>query len=84
MSRELTDVTDEKIDGYDNVPVDVASRYIGKSPEFVRWCLIQNRAPFGCAAKMEGGQWSYSISPGLLKAYKNGSMVVYVNPPPVK
>jgi len=52
-----------------NVPVTVAAKLIGKSDEFVRIGLQQNRLPFGTAVKISGDRWTYHISPGLLQQY---------------
>ncbi len=65
---------DQEILKMDNVPVATAAEYIGKTPEFVRCALIQKVLPFGGAVKMPGGKYSYHISPGLLVAYKRGTL----------
>lgn len=52
-----------------NVPVAVTAKLIGKSDEFVRIGLQQNRLPFGTAVKISGDRWTYHISPGLLQQY---------------
>lgn len=64
--------TDTDVLSYDNVPIDIAAQYIGKTPEFVRCGLIARVLPLGGAVEMPGGKYSYSISPGLLVAYKRG------------
>lgn len=72
--------SDETILGYDNVPLDVAARYIGWSSCNVAYALQQERAPYGCAAQTGVSQttgrptYSYNISPGLLVAYKHGTI----------
>ena len=70
---------DSEILQYDDVPVDVASKYIGKSKPFIYYGLRDSRLPFGCAVQMESGKWSYSISPGLLVAYKRGELNIQTN-----
>lgn len=52
-----------------NLTVEDAAKAIGKTPQFVRVGLQQQRLPFGTAVKMPGGRWSYSISSELLKQY---------------
>ena len=52
-----------------NLTVEDAAKAIGKTPQFVRVGLQQQRLPFGTAVKMPGGRWSYSISGKLLKQY---------------
>lgn len=74
----MRQITDEKIREYNNVPVAVAADYLGKTPEFIRCAIRSQRCPFGIAVQMEGGQWSYSISPGMLIAYKNGNMIIHI------
>lgn len=79
MSRKMTaqTPTDEDILAYNNVPVDVAARYIGWSSCNVSRALQQERAPFGMAAKTSEATWSYNISPGLLVKYKAGEIQAY-------
>lgn len=73
-------IPDEVILSYDNVPLDVAARYIGWSSCNVAYALQQERAPYGCAAQTGVSQttgrptYSYNISPGLLVAYKHGTI----------
>ena len=60
-------LTDEEIMAYDNVPIDVAARYIGWSSPTIYRALREERAPFGFAVcSEETGSWTYNISPGLL------------------
>lgn len=71
--------TEEEILSYNNVPLDVAAKYIGWSTCNVSWALQQERAPYGHAAQTgskEDGTptYSYNISPGLLIAYKRGEL----------
>lgn len=81
MARKATHNTpaDEEIRSYNNVPVEVAAKYIGWSSCNIAWALQQERAPYGHAvqtginAKGEP-TYSYNISPGLLIAYKNGTL----------
>ena len=70
--------TEEEILQYNNVPYELAARYIGWSDVSVRYALQQGRAPFGCAAQNpETGTWAYNISPGLLIRYKAGDLPYY-------
>lgn len=65
---------DEEILRYDNVPVDVAARYIGWSSATIYYALQDERAPFGMAVKSPKGGWAYNISPGALVRYKHGEL----------
>ena len=59
---------DEVILAYDNVPVDVAARYLDWPEQTVRLALREGRAPFGTAVR--GKALVYKISPGGLVRYK--------------
>lgn len=60
--------TDEEILQYENVPVDVAARYLDWPEQTVRLALREGRAPFGIAVR--GKTLIYKISPGGLVRYK--------------
>ncbi len=79
MSRKMTaqTPTDEEILAYNNVPVEVAAKYIGWSSCNIYRALQQERAPFGMAAKTGANSWTYNISPGLLVKYKHGEIQAY-------
>ena len=72
--------TERDILSYNNVPVEVAAKFIGWSSCNVAKALIQERAPFGMAAqtgvneKTGRPNYTYNISPGLLVKYKNGEL----------
>ena len=68
---------DEEILRQDNVPVEMASRYIGWSSTTLYYALQEQRAPFGVAVKSPKGGWTYNISPGLLVKYKRGDLPTY-------
>ena len=71
-------LTDEEIMAYDNVPIDVAARYIGWSSPTIYRALREERAPFGFAVcSEETGTWTYNISTGLLVKYKRGDLPTY-------
>ena len=71
-------LTDEEIMAYDNVPIDVAARYIGWSSPTIYRALREERAPFGFAVcSEETGTWTYNISPGLMVKYKRGDLPTY-------
>ena len=71
-------LTDEEIMAYDNVPIDVAARYIGWTSPTIYRALREERAPFGFAVcSEETGSWTYNISPGLLVKYKRGDLPTY-------
>lgn len=77
MPRRVTaDVPTEKdILAYNNVPIELAAKFIGWSDITIRYALQEERAPFGMAAQNpKTGTWSYNISPGLLLKYKNGEL----------
>ncbi len=73
-------ITDDEILAYDNVPVKVAARYIGWSTSTLYYAIQDGRAPFGFASVNEdaktysGCSYAYNISPGLLVAYKRGTL----------
>lgn len=55
------------------ITVTEAAEKLGKSPQFVRIGLQQQRLPIGSAIQSKpGGRWCYHISPGLLKRYMEG------------
>lgn len=71
--------TEQDILGYNNVPLEVAARFIGWSSATIRKALIQERAPFGVAVQTGTGKsgrpsYAYNISPGALIKYKNGDL----------
>ena len=70
--------TDEQILKLQSVPTDMAGVYIGMSSTTLTNALRQQRAPFGFAVQnLELGTWTYNISPGLLVAYKRGTLPAY-------
>lgn len=76
MKKDKPPLTEEDIRKYDNVPVDVAARYIGSSTSTIYDALQRQRAPFGFATK-KSESWTYNISPGLLIKYKRGDLPTY-------
>ncbi|MDR1465413.1 MAG: helix-turn-helix transcriptional regulator [Oscillospiraceae bacterium] len=67
---DLTGETDEApTNGTRNLTTEETARLLGKSPQFIRVSLQQRTAPFGFAAEMPGGEFSYHISAKLLAAY---------------
>lgn len=72
--------TDQEILAYDNVPAQVAADYIGWSTATLYYALQDGRAPFGFvsvnkdASTYSGYSYAYNISPGLLVAYKRGTL----------
>lgn len=77
--RPVIRPTEEEIKGYDNVPVPVAAKFIGTSATTLYRALKDGRAPFGFA--VHSVDWSYNISPGLLIAYKNGTLQIKIASP---
>lgn len=58
----------EKLKEMKSVPINVVAEIIGKSPQFVRVGLQQQRLPIGSAVQMSS-EWTYHISYELLKNY---------------
>lgn len=71
--------TDKEILEYDDVPAWVAAKYLGITKLALYQALKQNKTPFGFAFLHESGQAGFSISPGLLVAYKRGTLKIQVN-----
>lgn len=77
MKKNATPIpTDDEILAYNNVPPEVAAKYIGWTSHALRYALQDQRVPFGVATKVTT-QWSYNISPGGLVKYKNGDLPAY-------
>lgn len=72
--------TDDEILEMDRVLPTVAAEYLGETAVFIRLGLQQSRLPFGSAVQNPGGKWSYNISPGLLVAYKRGTLKIKMQP----
>ena len=68
-TRDLPAVTDQDILSCDNVPVELAARYLGSSTATLYEALQDERVPFGWAVQ-RNSHWSYNISPGALVRYK--------------
>ena len=60
--------SDDEILAYDNVPVDVAARYLDWPENTVRLALREGRASFGTAVRNNG--ITHKISPGGLVRYQ--------------
>jgi len=76
--RDTPPPTEAEIRKHNNVPVELAARYIGWSSVTIYYALQQERAPFGFASQNpKTGTWTYNISPGLLIRYKNGDLPTY-------
>lgn len=79
-NRERAPITDADILAYDNVPVPIAAQYIGWNANKLYYALQDHQVPFGFVAEREstaracGASWTYNISPGLLVAYKRGTL----------
>lgn len=58
----------EKLKDMKSIPINVVAEIIGKSPQFVRVGLQQQRLPIGSAVQMSS-EWTYHISYELLKNY---------------
>lgn len=51
-----------------SIPINIVADMLGKSQQFVRIGLQQQRLPIGSAVKMSS-EWTYHISYELLKNY---------------
>lgn len=58
----------EKLKDMNNISIHIASLLLGKTEQYVRVGLQQQRLPIGSAVKMST-QWTYHISYELLKNY---------------
>lgn len=73
-------VTEEQIRDFDNVPVEIAAAFIGMGPASLRNAMQDHDCPFGFVSVRDsattycGERFTYNISPGLLIAYKNGTL----------
>jgi hypothetical protein len=72
--------TDQEILAMDNVPPRMAAKYLGAAALSVYYALQQKAAPYGYAVKNPGGKYAYQISPGLLVAYKRGTLRISIGP----
>lgn len=71
-------LTDEEIMAYDNVPIDVAARYIGWSSPTIYRALREERAPlWPCRLQRRDRDVDVQHSPGLLVKYKRGDLPTY-------
>ena len=68
--------TDAEILIMQNVPVRVASKYLGLSLPATYFGLQQGVFPFGKAIQNKGSEYTYHISPGLLVAYQRGTLKI--------
>lgn len=71
--------TEEEILSYDNVPIDVAARYIGMTEQSLRLALREERARHLGFAVEGNSHMIYNISPGGLIRYKKegGSIIPF-------
>lgn len=51
------------------VSTALAAKIIGKTEDYIRFGLQQNRLPFGTAVQTGPKRWSYHVSPKLLSDY---------------
>ena len=58
----------EKLKEMKSIPVSIVADILGKTQQFVRIGLQQERLPIGSAVKMSS-EWTYHISYELLKNY---------------
>lgn len=72
----MSKVTQEEVLSYDNVPSKIAAEYLGVSIPYIHARLRSGMAAYGDAVLNPGGKWSYYISPGMLVAYKTGTLAL--------
>ena len=64
-------MTDEELLSMRNVPVQTAAEYLGVSPKFIRFGIIQKTLPIGSYVKLSGTRTTFHISPARLIEYQN-------------
>ena len=74
--KEILIPTDQEILACDNVPVEMAARYLGSSTATLYEALQDERVPFGWAVQ-RNSNWAYNISPGALVRYKREGLPMY-------
>lgn len=81
MPRKVTvnDIpTEADLRLYQNVPVDIAAKYLSSSTITIMRALQDGRAPFGFASKNpEKDYYTYQISPERLIRYQSGELPMY-------
>ena len=75
---ENKSVTAADIMEMDDVPVEIAAKYLGKSKGFIMASLRDKTLPIGAGTLM-AKRWVYHISPGMLVAYKTGKMKIEIH-----
>lgn len=58
----------ENLKNMKSIPIQIVAELIGKSPQYVRIGLQQQRLPIGSAVQMSK-EWTYHVSYELLKNY---------------
>lgn len=58
----------EKLKDMKSIPIPIVADLLGKTQQYIRIGLQQQRLPFGSAVKMSS-EWTYHISYELLKNY---------------
>ncbi len=58
----------EKLKDMKNIPIQIVAELIGRSQQYVRIGLQQQRLPIGSAVQMSS-EWTYHVSYELLKNY---------------
>ena len=71
--------TDEEILAMDRVLPEIAAKYLDVDTQYIRFGLQQRSLPFGTAVQNPSGKYSYLVSPGLLVAYKRGTLKIEVH-----
>lgn len=79
VTIDVSDVpTEADIRRYQNVPVDVAAKYLGSSTSTIKRALQDGRAPFGFASRNpDKNAYTYQISPERLIRYQTGELPMY-------
>lgn len=65
----------EKLKEMKSIPISIVAELLGKTQQYVRIGLQQQRLPIGSAVKMSS-EWTYHISYELLKNYIGEEIIV--------
>lgn len=69
VKNKMSDkIINEKLSDMKNIPIDIVAQILGKSKQFVRVGLQEQRLPIGSAVKTST-EWNYHVSYELLKQY---------------
>jgi hypothetical protein len=63
-------MTEDELLSMRNVPVQVAAEYLGVSPKFIRFGIVQRTLPIGSYVNLGGTRNTFHISPARLIEYQ--------------